>query len=76
MAVSPPFTTLPGPPFELSAPGSTFTVSVTVPSAPAATPVIVQFTTPLVSFPLSDALTNSTLESRVSFILISAAVDL
>ena len=83
VAVSPPLTTSPGPPFDSSAPLSTSTISVTVPFSPAGTSSRVHVTTPpapflsaLVSCPSFDASTNFTLASRVSDITISAASSL
>ena len=44
VAVSPPFTTFPEPPFDISAPFNTLTVSVTLPSSPSGTSVRFQVT--------------------------------
>ena len=84
VAVSPPFTTLPFPPLDSSAPSRTLTVTVTVPSFPAATSVIVQVTNPPpfvnvlapVHVPLFEALTNCTFASSLSVIVTDAVADL
>ena len=82
VAVSPPFTTFPGPLFFVSAPSSTLTLSVTFPDSPAGTLASVHVTFPPFSEPAGsrtpsfEASTNCTFASSSSSIVTFVASDL